>query len=170
MKILIAYYSMTGNTESIAKAMNEALAGEDVTLRKVEEVDPSTLKSYELLLLGSGIYAGRMHKSVQKLLKNTAELPVKCVLFYTHATAEPETYQPFPRNIRKLIEGCGSEICAEFECLGDNKNVTEDQVQQRLQGFSPEQKMVAEEQMERLKGHPNSEDLENAKAFVKSLL
>ena len=150
MKILIAYYSMTGNTEKIAKGMNEALAGEDVTLKKIEELDPSTLNSYDLVLLGSGIYAARFHKTVKKLLKATEELPPKAALFYTHATIDPETYQPFPRNIRKIIEKGGCTIIAEFECLGETKNVSDEQQQQRLQSLSPAERKKAKDQMAKL--------------------
>lgn len=169
MKILIAYYSMTGNTEKIAKSMSEALAGEELTLKKIEEVDPATLNSYDLVLLGSGIYAARFHKTVKKFLKATEEFPPKLALFYTHATTDPETYQTFPRNIRKIIEKGGCTLCAEFECLGETK-ASEEEQQQRLQGLSPEEKRKAEEQMANLKGHPNAEDLENAKKFVKTLI
>ena len=150
--------------------MYEALAGEDVTLKKIEELDPSTLNSYDLVLLGSGIYAARFHKSVKKLLKATEELPPKVALFYTHATADPDTYQTFPRNIRKMIEKGGCTICAEFECLGETKNVSEEQQQQRLQTLSPEERQKAEEQMAKLKDHPNADDLDNAKKFAKTLI
>ena len=170
MKILITYYSTTGNTEAVAKAINEALAGEEVTLKKVEEVDPSGLKSYDLVLLGSGIYAGRFNKTVKKLLKSTEELPPKVALFYTHATIDPKTYQPFPRKIRKILEKGACTICAEFECLGENKGGTEEQRQMMLQNLAPEERKKAEEQMQKLKGHPNAEDLENAQQFAKSLL
>ena len=161
---------MTGNTEKIAKGMYEALAGQDVTLKKVEELDPLTLNSYDLVLLGSGIYAARFHKTVKKLLKATEELPLKVALFYTHATIDSDIYHPFPRNIRKIIEKGGCTICAEFECLGETKNVSEEARQQQLQSMSPEERKKAEAQMAQLKGHPNTEDLENAKQFAKSLL
>ncbi len=170
MKILITYYSMTGNTAKLAQSMHEALAGEEVVLEKIEDLDPSTLKTYDLVLLGSGIYAGALHKSIKELLKNAPELPSKFVLFYTHATIDPVTYQTFPKKIRKLIDNAGSKIEAEFECLGEQKGVTEEEVQKRLQSLPPAKRKTAEDQVKFLKGHPNSEDLENAKTFAKSLI
>ena len=58
MKILIAYHSDTGNTEKVGNAIKETLAGEgqDVTAMAAKEADPSTLGSYDLVVLGSGIY------------------------------------------------------------------------------------------------------------------
>lgn len=170
MKILIAYYSLTGNTEAVAKAMNEALAEENVLLKKIEEVDPSSLKSYDLVIIGSGIYAARMHKTVKKFLKEATELPEKVALFYTHATEEPEIFEPFPRDIRKILEKGACEICAEFECLGEQKGMSTAEQEQRLQALSAEARAKAEQDMERLKGHPNSEDLEDAKKFAKDLI
>lgn len=170
MKILIAYYSMTGNTEAIAKAFKEALAEEEVVLKKVEELDPTSLKLYDLVLIGSGIYAARMHKTVKKILKEATELPKKAALFYTHATQEPETYQPFPKDIRKILEKSGCTICAEFECLGEQKSLSEKEMEQRLQALPPEERVKAEEQMEKLRGHPNTDDLEKAKKFANNLL
>jgi flavodoxin len=169
MKILIAYYSMTGNTELIAKSMYEALTDQQVTLKRIEDIDPSTLNSYNLLLIGSGIYAGRFHKSVKKILKEASGLPPKGVLFYTHATQDPETYQPFPRDIRKILEASSCKICGEFECLGEQK-VAEEELVQRLQKLSPEERKKVEESIAILKNHPNKQDLNNAKEFVKSLI
>jgi len=168
-KILIAYYSQTGNTERVAKAVHEVLAAEEVTLSKITEIDPLSLKSYNLVLLGSGIYAGSFHKSVKKLLKDAGELPPKFALFYTHATLEPRTFQSFPREIRKIIEKGGRQICAEFECLG-NQNVPEEQIKQRLQNLTSEERGKAEEQIEKLKGHPDDEDCYKAQEFAQSLL
>jgi len=138
-------------------------------LKRIEDIDPLTLKSYDLVLIGSGIYAARSHKTVKKLLKEALELPLKVVLFYTHATQDPETYRPFPRDIRKILETGGCKICGEFECLGEQK-VSEEELQQRLQKLSPEERKKAEESIAILKNHPNEHHLNNAKEFAKSLI
>ena len=73
MKILIAYHSNTENTEKVAKAMKEGLEeeGQEVTMSPAKDVNPTGLNSYDLILLGSGIYSrgiGRSIKSVPKSL------------------------------------------------------------------------------------------------------
>ncbi|MHA1256481.1 MAG: flavodoxin family protein [Promethearchaeota archaeon] len=52
MKILVTWYSGTGNTEKIAKAINEGITGHDVDLLPVNDVDPTSLNSYDLVFLG----------------------------------------------------------------------------------------------------------------------
>ncbi|KKK40817.1 hypothetical protein LCGC14_0690340 [marine sediment metagenome] len=54
MKILIAYFSQSGNTEKIAKSIFEGCQGQDVDIKPVKEVNPSTLNEYELAFLGQG--------------------------------------------------------------------------------------------------------------------
>ena len=81
LKILITYYSKTGNTEKIAKSIGEGLKGEDVDLKPIKDVDASTLKNYDLIFLGSGIYASRVDKSLSQLVDAADELPKNFVFF-----------------------------------------------------------------------------------------
>ncbi|MCJ7651570.1 MAG: flavodoxin domain-containing protein [Candidatus Lokiarchaeota archaeon] len=53
MKILVTYYSDTGNTEKIAVAIKNGLEEQEVDLIPVKEVDPTSLNSYDLVFLGS---------------------------------------------------------------------------------------------------------------------
>jgi len=55
MNILITYYSKTENTEKVAYSIKEGLSGENVVIKPVAEIDPLTLHSYDLVILGSGI-------------------------------------------------------------------------------------------------------------------
>ena len=64
MKILITYFSNTGNTKKIAKSLKEGLENQDVDIFPVKEVDSLSLKNYNLIFLGSGTYASRVNKSL----------------------------------------------------------------------------------------------------------
>ncbi|NVM35720.1 MAG: flavodoxin domain-containing protein, partial [Candidatus Lokiarchaeota archaeon] len=86
MKILITYYSKTGNTEKIAQSINDALKGQDTEIKPIKEVESSSLKNYDLVFLGSGIYASRVDKSLSDLVSSADELPKKFVFFCTHAS------------------------------------------------------------------------------------
>ena len=57
MKILITYFSTTGNTKKVAKAIKEGIKEHDVDLISLNELDLLSLKSYDLAFLGSGIFA-----------------------------------------------------------------------------------------------------------------
>jgi len=59
-KVLVVYYSRTGNTEKMAELVAEGAraAGGDVTVRKVEEADPAELLETDVVVLGSPTYYG----------------------------------------------------------------------------------------------------------------
>jgi flavodoxin I len=67
MKTLVVYDSVYGNTERIAKAMGDAMTGEVEVLR-VGEVNPSELKTFHLLIVGSPTHRGRPAPAIQDFL------------------------------------------------------------------------------------------------------
>lgn len=167
LKILITYFSQTGNTEKIAKSIYEGCKGHEVELKPINEVDSSSLNNYDLLFLGSGIYASRVNKSLVDLVIADSELPSKLVFFNTHASKVP--YQDGFRVVKEKI-GETSEIIAEFDCCGDNIGIPEAMRNSMLERLPPEKRKEAEEHQKWLKGRPNEEDLQNAKEFAQNLL
>jgi flavodoxin len=67
MKTLIVYDSLWGNTEKIAQAIGDALAGEAEVLRAAD-VDPSAVEALDLLIVGSPTHGGRPTEAIQDLL------------------------------------------------------------------------------------------------------
>ena len=167
MKILITYYSQTGNTEKVAQSICEGCEGEEVEIKPIKEVNPSTLCDYDLVFLGSGIYASRVNKSLADSIGAATELPPKLVFFNTHASRKP--YQDGFKVVKNKI-GENSEIIAEFDCCGDNIGVPEAMRNAMLERLPPEKRKEAEEHQQWLKGRPNAEDLKNAKKFARSLI
>lgn len=86
MKILIIYFSQSGNTKMIAEAIKDVLPTEEVDLKPISEMDPINFGKYDLVFLGSGVYASRVHSSVVNLIKGVSEFPTKFVYFCTHAS------------------------------------------------------------------------------------
>jgi flavodoxin I len=170
MKILITYHSDTGNTEKIAKSMKEGLEEEnqDVTLMSAKEVDPSSLNSYDLVLLGSGIYAGNIGKYINNLMKKVTEYAPKFAFFTTHSS--PTAYQKAFNKISESVKQNNSIVLGEFDCIAENIGIPEDKQLMMLSRLPPEQQPRAKEHMKSIKGRPNQEDLENAKQFAKSLI
>ncbi len=162
MKILIAYDSQTGNTEAIGKSMAESLEGE-VTCKSMKDVDPTSLTDYDVLLLGSGVYANGAGKKLNKLLKNAEALPEKVVLFCTHTNPNPAMWDGVFKKAKKEIAKKNATVVAEFDCIGENKNP---QIVEMLLKTQPDLKAG----IEAAKGHPDAMDLENAKKFAASLL
>ncbi|MCX5999053.1 MAG: flavodoxin family protein [Chloroflexi bacterium] len=78
MKALVVYDSVYGSTEKIARAIGGAIAGEVKVLR-ASEVNPSELKSLELLIVGSPTHGGRATEAIQDFLARIQEPAVKGV-------------------------------------------------------------------------------------------
>lgn len=56
MKILITYYSLTGNTEKIAKVIYDEISKKHRTdIKKIEQITPDTLYKYDLVFLGTPV-------------------------------------------------------------------------------------------------------------------
>ena len=73
MKAFIIYNSMYRNTEKIAQAIGDGLTGE-VKVVRVGEVNPSELKTCDLLILGSPTHGGFPSEGIYGLLKAPLDL------------------------------------------------------------------------------------------------
>ena len=145
MKTLITYVSIhQANTQKIAKVMAEAL---NATLLEPEEVEVNTLKDYDLIGFGSGIYYNRFYKRLRNFIK---ELPVyedkKAFLFATCGHDEMPS-----KPIEKILTKKGFNITGKFSCFGYNTWF--------LAKFIGRQH----------KGKPDSEDFQRAREFAESL-
>ena len=169
LKILITFCSNTGNTEKVANSMKDGLTDHDVDIIPAKDVDPKTLNSYDIVFLGSGVYASRIDKSAVTLIKKAGpDLPAKFVYFCTHASLK--LYQePFKR-ITTIINEHNCEIIGEFDCVGENLGIPLDTQLAMLERLPEEQREKANKDRENIKGRPNKTDLENAKLFAITLI
>ncbi|NVM16558.1 MAG: flavodoxin domain-containing protein [Candidatus Lokiarchaeota archaeon] len=168
MKIMVCYFSNTGNTEKVAKSIAEGLEGEDVELLKIEDTDPSILQNYDLVVLGSGIYGGKLNKKVIDFMKNVTKYPPNFAFFNTHQSAT--SYQKAFKRIRAKIEENQSKIIGEFDCIGENLGMPKETIFGMLEKLPLEERKRQEAKIEETVGHPNKQDLVNAKTFGKSLI
>ncbi len=74
-KVLVTYYSRSGNTEKMARMIADGLATKDVAvdLKKVEEVEIDTLPSYDGFIVGSPNYFGTMAWPVKKFVDESVK-------------------------------------------------------------------------------------------------
>ena len=78
MKALIAYDSVYGNTEQIARAIADAIApSNEVKALRAGEANISELGSLDLLIVGSPTHAGRAVPAVQNFLNKIPDASVK---------------------------------------------------------------------------------------------
>ncbi len=75
-KVLVTYYSRTGNTKRMAEIFAETLREEglDVTLKPVEKIRVSELLNYDGIAVGSPTYYGQMAAEVKKLFDESVRI------------------------------------------------------------------------------------------------
>jgi len=75
MKILVAYYSRSGNTKKMAEAVAAGVkkAGVDSDLREVTTIKVDELPQYDAFIFGSPTYYGLMSAEMKKLLDDSVK-------------------------------------------------------------------------------------------------
>lgn len=172
MKVLIVYFSGTGNTTKVANAIKEGIVGHDVDLLASGDVDPATLNSYDLVFLGSGIYGFNVSRKLTGLIKKAPQLPKNFAYFYTHEASAPNAFPDSFKSISKILEKSDCQLLGIFDCTGENLvEKAEEQRQAFRSRLTPEEKKKAEDDFNNfVKGHPDAKDLENAKDFAVSII
>ncbi|MFX0032823.1 MAG: flavodoxin family protein [Candidatus Hodarchaeota archaeon] len=168
MNILITYFSQSGNTKKIAQAIREGLHTQDVELKPINETSPDEFQDYELVFLGSGVYASRVHSSLLNLIKKISKFPNKFIYFCTHAS--PKLYQTPFEKVTKILEKNNCNIIGEFDCIGENKVMSSKTRLDMIKRLPPEEQEKALRDIELAKDRPNQLDIENAKKFAESIL
>ncbi len=74
-KILVIYYSQTGNTKKMAELVAEGITkeGVEVILKDVKSVDVDELLKYEGIIIGSPTYYGSMAAEIKKLFDESVK-------------------------------------------------------------------------------------------------
>ena len=74
-KVLVVYYSRTGNTEEMAKVITAAKGEEgiEVECKRVEDADPDELLDMDGVVIGSPTYYGTMAAEMKKFLDDSVK-------------------------------------------------------------------------------------------------
>lgn len=75
MKVLVIYYSQTGNTKKMAQLMASGVKAEgiQVELKDIEKVEAQELLTVEGIIIGSPTYYGSMAYQIKQLLDASVE-------------------------------------------------------------------------------------------------
>lgn len=150
MKAAVVYASIYyRNTEKVARAIAEVLKAD---LYKAWEVDPNTLLRYDLIGFGSGIYFGKHHKSLFKLVDRFPRVEgKKAFVFSTSGIRKILIVHDFHRPLTKRLYKKGFIVVGEFSCRG----FVDYALFKLIGGIN--------------KSLPSEEDLENARKFALKL-
>jgi NAD(P)H dehydrogenase (quinone) len=74
-KVLVVYYSRTGNTKKMAESVVGGIKkeGVDAVLKDVKEVKVDELLKYEAIIIGSPTYYGSMAAQIKQLLDDSVK-------------------------------------------------------------------------------------------------
>lgn len=170
MKILVAYFSQSGNTEKIAEAIwVEASQTNKAELKKIEDLAAEDVFGYDFIFIGSPLHSANLAAPVKAFLKSIQAVSgQKMAGFITHfAPVYPD--QDINGFTEPIITACkekGIEYKGCFDCQGALIESLHTAVQKKL-NLSDGQWADMVKQMT---GHPNKEDMEKAKAFAKEVL
>lgn len=179
MKILITYFSQTGNTEKIAEAIyEESSKNNEVSLKPIKKVKIGDLDEYDLIFIGSACHDADLAKPVLRFLKKIPESPKYAIAgFYTHSTFLQEGEE----KIKKLSEKWFGKCSVSFEKLEKDKNVNfkgyfrcqgvpSPPIEQFIHNAIIKNDEEWKAFLEEVKKHPSETDKENAKIYTKKIL
>jgi flavodoxin I len=160
MKALVTYYSETGNTEKLARAIYE---GAGQVGKEIAPIDKARdLEVYDLIFCGFPVHAQGLPAKVESFLK-TIPKGKKLALFGTHGSlkggqlAITAFYQALGVSVRERVIGT-------FACRGKVKLSLLDQLAKK-----PEHKAwVAEAQS--ATGHPDEAELEDGREWARGMV
>lgn len=142
MKILNLYSSATGNTEKIALSINKAFTDNffDVTTINVMKDDLVDILEFDVIFVGSGVYAALPHKAMNDYLKKLTAIGMKevdgvmpimpasprlknkyAVVYCTYGGAHTGINEAIPavKYIGQLFDHYGFPICDEWYIVGE---------------------------------------------------
>jgi flavodoxin len=159
MKVLVVYYSQTGNTEKVARAIHDSLTTQKEILPVAEVKNHN---GYDLVFCGFPVQA---HSVPGKMTDFIKALPrgQKVAFFATHGSLRGG---PLPR---QAFEGATAlaihqKILGKFGCRGKVDAKIIDALMKK-----PEHQAWAEEAMS-AEGHPDAADLKDARLFAQEMI
>lgn len=170
MKVLVTYFSQTGNTKKVARAIQEEAAqGNEVELKKLEEISPGDVAGYDFIFLGSPLHAANLAAPVKEFLSGIQTgSGQKMAGFITHsAPAYPEqAMDGFTEPIKTACQEKGIEYKGCFDCQGF--------LTEALHGMVKKSQKLTDEQwaesVKQMTGHPDADDVNKVRAFAKEVL
>ncbi len=124
MRPVVIFTSSSGNTEKVALAIADALQCPATQLQQVDDlVSPLTLKrweNYDVLLFGSGVYAGHFSQKMREFMEIIAsQLEQKTIGFFCTWAGRGTSARNAIRELKDIAQQHGHRIIPKaFACYG----------------------------------------------------
>jgi len=169
MQILVTWWSQTGNTLKIAKAIFEAVPGEKI-FKPLTEV--ASLDGVDLAFIGFPVMQFGPPPLAKKFIK-THTSGKKIALFLTHAISPLSDDPKQQAMLQKELGQCGAaaigaraELKGIYHCQGELSQ----QVADSLMDTGIPMLMEFATMRPHTLGHPDDFDVENARSFAKKII
>ena len=167
MRILVTYWSQTGNTKKVAEAIFDTLP-EEKSMKTMEEVE--SLDGYDLVFIGFPVMQFGPPPPARKFLAAHAA-GRKIALFLTHAMPSDSDDLQQQEMLVKELDRCRSfcsksEILGLFHCQGE---LSEESANELMASNIPMLMEFAAMRPQTI-GHPGQAELAEARAFAGSVL
>jgi len=154
---LVTYFSLTGNTKTIAESIHEALHGEKI-IRSVKELDDIDLETCDLIFVGFPVHSHSVPYPVENFIRMIPK-GKKIALFSTHGSLTGSLLS------REALEHAAAltsqvQIIGTFTCRGKVSPKALDVLHK-----SPEHTSWSEIAVS-ARTHPDKHDMEDAKSFA----
>ena len=155
MKALVTYFSESGNTEKLAKAIYDGI---NLSGKEIMPISEANAKDYDVIFVGFPVQASSVPAKVEKFIKNVPE-GKKLSFFVTHGSlrggqlAISALYYAFSLALKVTV-------LRTFGCRGQVKPSLIDALLK-----NPEHKAWAIE-AQSATGHPDKADLKDGKEFA----
>ena len=155
MKALVVYYSESGNTEKLAKAIYDGI---DIAEKEMVPISEADVKDHDVIFVGFPVQASSVPSEAETFIKRVPE-GKKLAFFVTHGSlrggqlAISALYHAFSLALKVTVLGT-------FGCRGQVKPNLIDALLK-----NPEHKAWAME-AQSAAGHPDQADLEDGKEFA----
>ncbi len=179
MKVLVTYYSETGNTEKVAKAIYEEASREhQAQLKRVKDVNTEMLNGYDLVFLGSACHSSDLAAPVKKLLKELPESPkFKLAGFFTHSVWNPEQN----KQGQAIFDEWASKCINSFESISKEKQIDfkgyyhcqgspNFQIRLFIRSEIVKSRSEWKAYIQEARKHPTQTDLEKASEFARKIM
>ncbi|WP_406661696.1 flavodoxin family protein [Methanolobus sp. ZRKC3] len=160
MKTLVTYMTQTGNTQRIAEAIFDEIAGE----KDIKEIkDASNFEGYDLVFVGFPILQFNVPANVSKFVSENAA-GKNIAFFMTHGV--PEGFEAIKSWTGSLEDvAAGGNLLGTFECQGE---IAQNVLDMLEKSDDPEMKAFAE-LGPGAKGQPDEAHVQKAKEFAKEI-
>lgn len=174
LKVLLIYWSATGNTEKVAVAIQQALGREGLkpVIKKVGEAAEEELYNYDLVFLGTPSYSFQPPEPVLRFVKDKMKLHVErgdiklgapsipgktAAVFCTYSGPHTGVREATPVGdyLGQFFEHLGFEVAAKWYIVGE---------------FHGREELSTKGRLGDIRGRPNRQDLDEVESNVTKLI